>query len=74
MAYIAALEKSLGVEAKKNFLPMQAGDIHTTTSSTDELVKWVDFCPHTPVSIGVQKFVDWYLSYFSERGSIKNES
>lgn len=74
MEYIAALEKSLGVEAKKNFLPMQAGDVHKTISSTNELVKWVDFCPRTPVSIGVQKFADWYLSYFSEGGAIKNES
>lgn len=64
MDYIAALETSLGREAKKNFLPMQPGDVPATAASTAELEKWVDFNPSTPVALGVERFVDWYKSYY----------
>ena len=64
MDYIAALEMALGVTAKKNFLPMQPGDVTTTSADTNELGKWVGFQPHTPVTVGVQKFAEWYLVYF----------
>lgn len=64
MDYIGALEKSLGRVAEKNFLPMQLGDVPATAASTVELEKWVDFHPNTPVSVGVQRFVDWYRTYY----------
>ena len=66
MDYIAALETELGVTAKKNFLPMQPGDVTATFADTNELGKWVGFQPHTPVSVGVQKFAEWYLSYYQK--------
>ena len=64
MDYIAALESSLGLKAKKNFLPMQAGDVPATSANTDALAKWVGFRPSTPVSVGVERFVEWYLEYY----------
>ena len=63
MDYIAALESALDVTAKKNFLPMQLGDVPATSANTTELGKWVGFQPSTPVAAGVQKFAEWYLSY-----------
>jgi UDP-glucuronate 4-epimerase len=64
MDYIGAIEKSLGVEAKKNFLPMQPGDVQATAASTLNLEKWVDFKPDTKVADGVSRFVDWYMEYY----------
>lgn len=63
MDYIAALEKSLGIEAKKNLLPMQPGDVKSTAASTDSLEKWVGFRPNTPIELGVSRFVEWYRKY-----------
>ncbi len=61
--YITALENALGVDAKKNFLPMQPGDVLATSADTSELRKWVGFCPYTPVLDGVERFAEWYLQY-----------
>ena len=64
MDYIGALEAALGVTAKKNMMPMQPGDVPATSADTSELADWVGFAPDTDVRIGVQRFVDWYVSYF----------
>lgn len=64
MDYIHALERALGIEAKKNFLPMQPGDVPATAADTSELEKWVDFRPDTPVEVGVGRFVDWYRTHY----------
>ena len=64
MDYIGALESALGIEAKKNFMPMQPGDVPATSADTTELGKWVGFQPDTKVRDGVKQFVDWYLGYY----------
>jgi UDP-glucuronate 4-epimerase len=64
MAYIGALEAALGQIAKKNYLPMQLGDVPATAANTDELDNWVGFKPNTAVLKGVAQFVDWYRSYY----------
>ena len=66
MDYIDALESELGIEAKKNFMPMQPGDVPATSADTTELGKWVGFQPDTKVREGVQHFVDWYLGYYGQ--------
>ena len=67
MDYIGALESTLGVTAKKNFMPMQPGDVPATSADTSELGTWVGFQPDTPVAIGVQKFAEWYLGYYAKK-------
>ena len=64
MDFIAAIEAALGVEAQKNFLPMQAGDVPATAAATAELAEWVGFAPATPVREGVARFVSWYRDYY----------
>ena len=42
MAYIEALEHSLGCIAKKEFLPMQPGDVSATEADTSDLkIGWI---------------------------------
>ena len=65
MEYISALETALGKTAKKNYLPMQPGDVPATAANTDELDAWVGFKPNTAVPQGVAQFVDWYRYYYT---------
>tara|TARA_Y100000589_G_C27197333_1_gene647541 strand:- start:7839 stop:8900 length:1062 start_codon:yes stop_codon:yes gene_type:complete len=64
MAYIQEIEDCLGIEAKKNFLPMQAGDVKITASNTMSLENWIKFKPSTPIADGVRQFVDWYKNFY----------
>ncbi|MDT3737606.1 MAG: NAD-dependent epimerase [Denitratisoma sp.] len=64
MNYIASLEKALGRNAEKNFLPMQDGDVPATYADTAELRAATGFDPATPVEEGVRRFVEWYRSYY----------
>jgi len=64
MDFIKAIEDALGIEAKKNFLPMQAGDVVATSADVQALMDDVGFKPDTSVSHGIKQFVDWYRSYY----------
>ena len=64
MHFIGVLEKALGREAKKNFLPMQPGDVPATFADVDDLVADVGFAPATPIEDGVARFVKWYRDYY----------
>ncbi|MCL4476302.1 MAG: NAD-dependent epimerase [Nitrospirae bacterium] len=64
MHFIEALENCLGKKAEKNLLPMQAGDVPATYADVDDLMKDVGFKPETPIETGIQRFVEWYKSYF----------
>lgn len=67
MDYIGALESALGITAKKNFLPMQPGDVPATSANTGELGEWIGFQPDTRVAVGVQKFAEWYLNHYAKK-------
>jgi UDP-glucuronate 4-epimerase len=64
MEFIDAIETATGSQAVKNFLPMQPGDVPATFADVNELAKWTDFSPSTPVSEGIDRFVRWYRGYF----------
>lgn len=64
MTYIHALESALGIEASKNMLPMQAGDVLETSADTQPLYEAIDFRPETPVEQGVKNFVSWYREFY----------
>lgn len=73
MDYIAVLEKALSkavgreIIAKKEFLPMQPGDVKATYSDSSPLEKDFDFKPRTSIEEGLQKFADWYVEYYKVR-------
>ena len=64
MDYIAAIEKALNREAKKEFLPMQPGDVTRTDADVADLIENFGYKPDTPVSLGIEKFIKWYKSYY----------
>jgi UDP-glucuronate 4-epimerase len=64
MRYIEVLEECLGREAEKSFLPLQLGDVPDTWADVEDLVADTGYRPGTPIEVGVQRFVDWYLEYY----------
>ncbi len=64
MNYISAIEDCLGLKAKKEFLPLQMGDVPSTSSDCSELESWIGYRPKTAVNDGVRKFVDWYRGFY----------
>jgi UDP-glucuronate 4-epimerase len=64
MDFIATIEKALGREAKKVFLPLQPGDVAETFADVDDLVRDVGFKPATPLDEGIARFVSWYRGYY----------
>ena len=65
MAYIKAIETALNIVAKKNYLPMQPGDVKKTSADTSELEKWINYKPNTSISYGVKMFVNWYKDFYN---------
>jgi len=62
--YIELIEKALGIEATKNLLPMQPGDVPDTAADVSSLMHDVGYAPSTEVAVGVQNFVNWYKDYY----------
>ncbi|MGJ0191247.1 NAD-dependent epimerase [Pantoea sp. RRHST58] len=65
ISYIEAIEKALGVTAKKNLLPMQPGDVLETSADTEALYQAIGFKPQTSVEEGVARFVSWYREFYN---------
>ena len=63
MDFVAAIEKALGREAKKNFLPLQPGDVPATYADVSDLKRDIGFEPNTPLEEGIRRFVAWYRDY-----------
>ena len=62
--FIEVLEKALGVTARKEFLPMQPGDVYQTYADVSELVRDFNFKPGTTIETGLGKFAAWYKEYY----------
>ncbi|MFK8184309.1 MAG: NAD-dependent epimerase [Phormidesmis sp.] len=64
MDFITTIEQAMGKEAEKIMMPMQMGDVPATYADVQALMDDVGFKPDTPLSVGIQKFVDWYKNYY----------
>ena len=66
--YIEAIEKNLNKKANIILEDMQPGDVEKTFANTENLEKWINFKPSTSIDEGIKKFIDWYLSYYQNKG------
>ncbi|MBF2017056.1 MAG: NAD-dependent epimerase [Rivularia sp. T60_A2020_040] len=64
LTFIEVIEKAMGKEAIKNFLPMQPGDVPRTYADVDELMRDVGFKPTTNIEQGIEHFVRWYKDFY----------
>lgn len=58
--FIDMLERLIGIEAKRQYEPMQPGDVECTYADVTELDRAIGFKPNTSIEDGLRKFVDWY--------------
>ena len=64
MDYIRCIEKSAGREAKKEFLPMQQGDVYQTYADSSALAAATGFRPATPLQTGIDRTVKWFKEFY----------
>lgn len=64
MDYIEALENSLKKKASIEFLPLQMGDVSDTHADMKDFSDEFNYSPATSISVGVDRFVHWYTSYY----------
>jgi len=64
--FISEIEKAFGKEAKKEFFPMQLGDVVTTYASTEKLEKDFGYKPQITIKEGIPKFINWYKEYYNK--------
>ena len=64
MDFIAVLENCLGRKARKEYLPMQPGDVYETYADVRDLMEDFGFKPSTTIEEGLKKFADWFLGYY----------
>ncbi len=57
---IGGIEKALGKKAVIERLPEQKGDMPLTAADITKARTLLGYAPHTPIRIGIPKFVAWY--------------
>ncbi|MDE6791946.1 MAG: NAD-dependent epimerase/dehydratase family protein, partial [Muribaculaceae bacterium] len=62
--YIECIEKTIGREAEKEFMPMQPGDVVRTYADSSALASATNFVPSTPLEEGIRKTVEWFRGYY----------
>ena len=65
MSFIETIEKTLGKEAKKNFMPMQDGDVVSTYADVSGLIEEFGYKPDTALADGIREFVKWYRAFYT---------
>ncbi len=60
---ITELEQALDRKARKEFLPMQPGDVKRTFADINLIQSYCNFIPATTLREGLKEFCSWYLSY-----------
>ena len=63
--FIASLEQALGVPARREMKPMQAGDVEATAADCTRLQAWIGTRPATDLATGIGRFADWYRAYYA---------
>ena len=64
MDFIKAIEDALGIEAIKDYMDIQPGDVPATYANVEDLVRDLGYQPETTVAYGIGQFVAWYREYY----------
>ncbi len=62
--FISLIEKELGKEAKKNYMPLQPGDVPKTYADIDHSKQLLGYEPVTSLEQGIHNFIEWYNEYY----------
>jgi len=66
LTFIEAIEKTLGIKARKNLMDMQKGDVPATWADADLLFNLTGYKPTTNVEDGIKEFVNWFRDYYKK--------
>lgn len=66
MDFISTLEKEIGKDATKEFLPMQDGDVESTYADVNDLIKDFNYKPNTTLDKGIKEFIKWYKEFYKK--------
>jgi len=66
--YIGCIEKALGKVGEKKMMPAQPGDVQYTYADVKALVRDTGYRPNTSIEEGIDKFINWYCTYYEKRG------
>jgi UDP-glucuronate 4-epimerase len=67
MEFIETIEKAIGKEAEKNYMPMQDGDVVSTYADVSGLINNFGYKPDTKLYSGIKEFVTWYKIFYGEK-------
>ena len=62
--FVDAIEAECGVEAKRNYMDIQKGDVPATWADATLLEELTGYRPQTDVREGIKRFVEWYREYY----------
>ena len=63
---IHLIEEIAGTAVKKEFMPLQPGDVQQTYADINKARKVLDYDPRTHMQDGLQKFYDWFMKSKSQ--------
>lgn len=64
MDFIEYLEINLERKARKEYLPMQPGDVYQTFADVTELINDFEFKPDIDIKEGIKRFAKWFKEYY----------
>ncbi len=64
LKFITEIEKCLGLDAIRNYLPMQKGDVEETFADCNLLFSLTGYRPNTEIKKGIKRFCEWYIEYY----------
>lgn len=64
MDFIKTIENYLGKQAKKNYLPLQKGDVPASHANVQDLMNDFGYCPQTSIESGIKSFLEWYIDFY----------
>lgn len=64
--FVDAIESELGIEAIRNYMPMQKGDVPATWADAALLRRLTGYRPETDIRDGIARFVVWFRDYYQK--------
>ncbi|MCM2560926.1 GDP-mannose 4,6-dehydratase [Lutimaribacter sp. EGI FJ00015] len=62
--FVEAIERELGMPARRNLMEMQKGDVPATWADATLLHDLTGYRPQTEIREGIARFVAWYRDYY----------
>lgn len=64
--FVDAIERSLGIVARRNYMKMQKGDVPATWANAQLLRQLTGYSPQTGIDDGIAAFVTWFREYYQK--------